>query len=330
MRNNKLYSTILIYLALFSFLFCMPATSYSYQLFHTVQIGSFKTVNSAQKQFDTIAKELNENKKDLDNLRIEKIGKYYSVRVGKFNNSNAAEKTLKKIKHSQPQATVMTAYIKDERIIKFYGASTSAVVKEKAKEKPVPITASKNPVPEVTKKIDLQGKHVSIPIPPKTDPIINEKNIKKEKPISLKEKIITISSLVEKNNLNSALDITKNEIAAHPEHADLNAWHGMILIKMDKPLEAVKYLKKATELSPKVADYHNALAYSLFFIKKYDGAINEFNKAIAIEPIHIDALTGLCIVYTSKGEKDKATEIYDRIKDVDSEISNKLTKLIET
>ena len=192
MRNNKLHSTILIYLALFSFLFCMPVTSYSYQLFHTIQISSFKTVNSAHKQFNTIVKELNENKENLDNLRIEKIGKFYSVRIGKFNNSNAAKKTLKKIKHNQPQAIVMTAYIKDERIIKFYGGSTSAVVKEKAKEKPVPITASKNPVPEVTKKIDLQEKHVSVTIPAKTDPIINEKNIKKEKPISLKEKIQAI------------------------------------------------------------------------------------------------------------------------------------------
>ena len=92
----------------------------------------------------------------------------------------------------------------------------------------------------------------------------------------------------------------------------------------------MKYLKKATELSPEVSDYHNALAYSLFFLKRYDGAVDAFNKAINLEPVHVDALTGLCIVYSAKGEKEKAAEIYNKIKDVDKQTSDQLLKIIGT
>jgi tetratricopeptide (TPR) repeat protein len=296
--------------------------------FYTVQISSFKNVTSAQKQYDEIVETLNEE--DLDNLRVEKIGKFYSVRVGKFNNSSDAKKSLEKIRSSQPQATVMTAYFKDERIIRIYESQAVAVVEEEVQEKPVSVSVPDKTAPEVAKKIKPQEKPVSIPVREDTVPVVTEKIAKKEEPRSLKEITFTISSLVEKNDFNSALEMIKKEIAAKPEHPDLNAWHGMVLLKMDRPLEAMKYLRKATELSPEVSDYHNALAYSLYFLKKYDGAVDAFNKAINLEPVHVDALTGLCIVYTAKGEKEKATEIFNKIKDVDRETSDKLLKMIGT
>jgi len=153
---------------------------------------------------------------------------------------------------------------------------------------------------------------------------------KHEKDISLKEKIATIESLVEKNAFNSALDLLKVEIAAQPDHPDLNAWRGMVLLKMNRPLEAQKYLRKAVELSPNVSDYHNGLGYSLFFLKKYDEAIDEFNKSINLDSGHLDALAGLCIVYAETGNKEKSLEIYDRLKDLDKETSDKILKIIET
>jgi len=291
MKNNNIYLSIFVYIAVSFFLFFLPVSSYSAQLFHTIQVSSFSDVDDAQKQFDAILKKLNEE--ELDNLRIEKIGKYYSIRVGKFDGYAAAEKSHSNIKSRLPQAAVMKAYIKDERIVRLYESPSVADVE-----------------------------------PEKIIPAITEKIESKEKPLTLKENIFAISSLVEKNEFNSALDITKEAIAAQPEHADLNAWHGMVLLKMDRPLEAVKYLKKAAELSPDISDYHSALAYSLYFLKRFDRAVDEFNKAIRLEPVHVDALTGLCILYTTRGEKEKATEIYYKIKDVDKETSDKLLKLI--
>jgi len=120
----------------------LPAVSYSSQLIYTIQTGSFLRAADAKKQFDYGVKELDEN--ELDNLRIEKIGKYYSVRLGKYNDYAAAKTFLNAISHSLPDAAVMKAYIKDERIIQSYTGSLSAE-KENNKEK-----SMSSMVPETT------------------------------------------------------------------------------------------------------------------------------------------------------------------------------------
>ena len=324
MKNNNYYSSILVYITVAFFLFFLPVTSYSSQLFHTIQVSSFYAVDDAQKQFDAIVETFNEE--ELDNLRIEKIGKFYCIRVGKFNNYTVAEESHRNIKSKLPQAAIMKAYVKDERIIRLYASPSGADVEE-VKEKSLSIPVPEKIIPAITKKIESKEK--PLPVPEQIVPAITKKTESKEKPLTLQEKIFAISSLVEKNEFNSALDIIKEAIAAQPEHADLNAWHGMVLLKLNRPLEAVKYLKKAVELSSDISDYHNALAYSLFYLKRFDGAVDEFNKAIHLEPVHVDALTGLCIIYAARGEKEKATEIYHKIKDVDKETSDKLLKLIE-
>ena len=103
----------------------------------------------------------------------------------------------------------------------------------------------------------------------------------------------------------------------------------MVLLKIDKPLEALNYLKKATELSPDVPDYHNGLGYSFFFLDRYGEAIDEFNKAISNDPGHLDALTGLGITYVQINDKGKAMDIYNRIRKVDSKTSRQLLAVIE-
>lgn len=280
----------------------LPRNTYASQSIYTIQTGSFSGETEAGKQYDFIMNKL--NKQEIDYLRIEKVGKFYAVRLGKFENYSDSEKLYRAVKTHIPKAQIMKAYIKNERIIKLYTGSSSInkqVVKEKAAL-----------------------------VPEKIKPRITEKADKHEKDMALKEKLATIESLVEKKAFNAALDLLKVEIAAQPDHPDLNAWRGMVLLKMDRPLEAQKYLKKATELSPNVSDYHNGLGYSLFFLKKYDEAIDEFNKSINLDPRHLDALAGLCIVYAETGNKEKALEIYDSLKDLDKETSDRLLKIIET
>jgi hypothetical protein len=68
-------------LTFLSLLICLPLTSYASQLIHTIQTGSFLHEEDAQKHYDSIMQ--GSNKKHLDNLRIEKVGKYYSVRIGR-------------------------------------------------------------------------------------------------------------------------------------------------------------------------------------------------------------------------------------------------------
>ena len=106
-------------------LLCLPLTSYASQTIFTIQTGSFVNESDAQKQFDSIKQGLNE--KDLDYLRIEKIGDYYSVRIGNYNNQATAEKYLQAMSPHLSEALIRKAYLIDERIRRIYNASTSSL-----------------------------------------------------------------------------------------------------------------------------------------------------------------------------------------------------------
>jgi tetratricopeptide (TPR) repeat protein len=284
------------------FLAFTPINTYASQSIYTIQAGSFSGATEAEKQYDFIINKL--NKQEIDYLRIEKIGKFYAVRLGKFKTRSDSEKLYQAVKTHISKAVIMKAYMKNKRVIKLYTGSSS-VNKQEFKEK-------------------------AMLTPEKIEPRITEKTDAHENDMSLTEELAAIKSLVDKKSFNLALDLLKVEIAAQPDHPDLNAWTGVVLLKMYRPLEAQKYLRKATELSPNVSDFHSSLGYSLFFIKKYDEAIEEFNKSISLDPWHLDALAGLCIAYAETGNKEKTFEIYDRLKDLDKETSDKILKIIKT
>ncbi len=90
----------------------------AYQTVFTIQTGSFIKIDQAQKQYNSLVQTLHEN--DLDYLRIEKVGKFYSDRIGKFKNYTAAEKFHQAINHQVTGSIILKAYIKDDRIIKLY------------------------------------------------------------------------------------------------------------------------------------------------------------------------------------------------------------------
>jgi tetratricopeptide (TPR) repeat protein len=280
----------------------LPLISHAAQLFYTIQTASFTSIDDAEKQFNSIEIKLNEE--ELDHLRIEKIGKFYSVRLGKFDDYKTASEFMNTIKPRISQATVMDAYIKEERIKKIFKRTVKA---EKQPEKD-----------EVT----------AIPETEKTTPDITE-GADNKKPVSLKETMATIKTLVGEKDYAAALEVIRTEVSARTDHPDLNAWHGMVLLKMDQPSEALKYLGKATELSPDVPDYHNGLGYSFFFLNRFDKAIDEFNKAVSLDPGYFDALTGLCISYAKNGNKEDALDIYEKIKGFDRDTSDKLRRIIE-
>ncbi len=86
---------------------------------YTLQTGSFIKSKDAQKEYVSITNGWSE--KNLDYLRIEKVGKFYTVRLGKFEDSAAAEKFLQAINRQLPTVVILKAYIKKERIIRSYG-----------------------------------------------------------------------------------------------------------------------------------------------------------------------------------------------------------------
>jgi L,D-transpeptidase ErfK/SrfK len=87
-------------------------------LIYTIQIGSFIKIKRAQKLFKSIIKGL--KGKELDYLRIEKIGEFYSVRLRKFENYTTAKNFLKLNKTQLSAAIILKAYIKYDRVVKLY------------------------------------------------------------------------------------------------------------------------------------------------------------------------------------------------------------------
>jgi hypothetical protein len=79
--------------------------------YYTIQTGSYIEVVNARYEIKSINHFLID--KMLDNLRIDKIGKYYSVRLGKFEDRSAAEKFLQSNKYHLRDAIILEAYVRD-------------------------------------------------------------------------------------------------------------------------------------------------------------------------------------------------------------------------
>ena len=91
---------------------------YVSRLVYTIQTGSFLEIERAQKQFDSVVQVL--NAKEIDYLRIEKVGNYYTVRLGKFLDYASVEGFLQDIKLQISEAVILKAHIKNERLIRLY------------------------------------------------------------------------------------------------------------------------------------------------------------------------------------------------------------------
>jgi hypothetical protein len=94
-----------------------PATADNNTVF-TVQAGSYADRVNAGKKYKSLIRNMNDA--DLDNLRIEKVGEYYTVRLGSFDHYVTAMKFLNAMNSRLSSAIVLNANIKNERIVKLH------------------------------------------------------------------------------------------------------------------------------------------------------------------------------------------------------------------
>lgn len=151
MRKINAGAVVKIYLILAFFLSSPPQNSHALQTVYTIQAASFNTAAAAEKQFDSIVRGLNEN--ELDGLRIEKIGKFYSVRLGIFQDQTAAGKFIKAVELQLSGAIILKAYVKDERIIRLYSGALSKD-EDEAEKKSFSVTFPGKIKPRATDKTD--------------------------------------------------------------------------------------------------------------------------------------------------------------------------------
>ena len=289
-------------------LLCFPVHSYASQLIYTIQTGSFLHIAEARKQFDSLVQLFND--KELDHFRIEKIGKYYSVRLGTFDKRSEVEQALSSMKERFASFLIMKAYYKEERIEKLY----------------VPAKTETDAPQTITEP--LTGQHPVNIQPQAAENVVDNADKKAETNPSEKE-IEATSDAVEKKRYEDALEVIKAGLAKRPEDPEFNGRYGTILFRMKQPAEAILYLRKAAELSPRVPEYHSYIGYCFLLLSRFDEAVEEFNTAVTISPSHVGALAGLGISYSELGEKDKAMRVYDKLKNLDSVLPNILLQIIE-
>ena len=100
----------------------------------------------------------------------------------------------------------------------------------------------------------------------------------------------------------------KNAIFVNPDLKEVNYKLALIYEKMGYYKQAKRELQKADKLP----ESHYTLGLSYYSQKKWDKAIEEFDKAISIKQDYSAAYMNLALVYEKINEKDKAKEIWQK------------------
>lgn len=76
---------------------------------------------------------------------------------------------------------------------------------------------------------------------------------------------------------------------------------------------AAEHCRRAAEISPQVPAFHDALAFVLGHTNQVQAATAEYNRALAILPADIDALTGIASLHESTGRLQEAERVYRKL-----------------
>jgi tetratricopeptide (TPR) repeat protein len=244
---------------------------------------------SAQKQFKSIVQGLNE--KNLDYLRIEKVGKFYTVRIGKFDDYDHAEKFLKTIKSQFSAALIRTAYIKDNRIIKLYKGSSSDD-KHRAKEKSL-----LSPIPEKIKPQATERSDIKIKTEISTE---NNKNAEVHYNRGVNYGIF--------GKHQEAVEAFKQAIKINPDYVEAHYNLGVALGESGMYKEAIAAYKQAIRINPNYSDAYVNLGVSHYKNGMYKEAIDAFKHAIRINSENADTYVNLGVAYGKSGMNKEAVD----------------------
>jgi len=121
----------------------------------------------------------------------------------------------------------------------------------------------------------------------------------------------------DKGELNSAIMLYENAVAAKPDSA--LAWYnyGDALLAAKRPKEALAALLKAVELAPDVPLFHYDLGFALHYLGRYEEAGQEFAGIMSNDPqlkkasssLVYNAMTNLALGQDALGRTEQALKI---------------------
>jgi tetratricopeptide (TPR) repeat protein len=283
-------------------------------LFYTIQSGSFLNAGDAQKHFLIIEKKL--DRKDLDNLRIEKIGKFYSVRIGKFEDYGSANKFLEVIKPQLDKAIILKAFIKDERIISLYQDLPLIEERDALMKK------GNNPEagPDLAFKLGLYDKHIEA--------------------LKIFERAISINPDHAEAHYNlgvaygnlgmhlEAIEAFKQAVHLNPDNERAYCNLGIAYGEMGIYKKAIEAYKQAIELNHDNVDLFLNLGIAYGKSGMYKESTDALKEAVRIVPDYAVAHYNLGFAYLALNDKNSAMNEYKILKDLDAEFADKLFKEI--
>lgn len=81
---------------------------------------------------------------------------------------------------------------------------------------------------------------------------------------------------------------------------------GMALLQMGAHAGSARVLSRLVDYCPNYAEGYNQRAFAAFLQGKYDDALVDLDAAIALQPVHLGALTGKALTLIRMGRNDEA------------------------
>jgi tetratricopeptide (TPR) repeat protein len=275
-----------------------PLEVHASELVYTIQVSSLKEMERARKEYNFLIDKL--NPEDLNYLRVEKIGQYYSVRLGKFADRMNAEKILQNIKRNHPSALIMRAYIKKERIIKLYPRTLAE------KEKDISSEHSSIRKPVVAEEISADEKKKTEDPNPVIDKTISADNKRKtEVPETGDQK--KGDMYIKEGRLISAAEEYRNAIRKDPDNPDLIVKLANTLKELRLLDQAIIQMKKAVDVSSDNNTTSRVELGKLYLTAgEPDKAKEQFLAAVKVNPGSADIHYYLGVVYMREADYEMA------------------------
>ncbi|MEA5571356.1 tetratricopeptide repeat protein [Calothrix sp. UHCC 0171] len=117
--------------------------------------------------------------------------------------------------------------------------------------------------------------------------------------------IQTANSQMQSGNLTGAEENLRQLVKKFPKDAFGHYQLGNVLLRQEKPENAIASFQEATRLNPRYALAYNGMGISYASQEKWDDAITQFRKALEINPEYGDALMFLGQVLLQVNKRDE-------------------------